>query len=169
MVAGRVVRFDNMRGYGFISPSNGGEDIFLHVNDLLVPEQFMRAGVHVEFEIQDGSKGLKAAAVRLAESSAGAMSQALALARPQLPAQRAPEPHHRAPLETPQLPVPDSDTEPLCDVLDETEYLGEVTELLLQAVPALSGEQILRIREALVTFGKIRGWIDPVHSEAQGD
>ncbi len=169
MVAGRVVRFDSVRGYGFISQVNGGDDVFLHVNDLLVPEQFMRAGVDVEFEIQDGRQGPKAAAVRLAEKTAEALSRGLALAAPQISAQRALAPHSAAATEPAQLLVPDSDSETLCDVLDEIDYIGGVTEILLQAVPELSGEQIVRIRGALVTFGKNRGWIDPVRSEEQGE
>ncbi|MFD4346800.1 cold-shock protein [Streptomyces coelicoflavus] len=33
------MRFGSTRGYGFIAPDDGGEDIFLHVNDLLIPEE----------------------------------------------------------------------------------------------------------------------------------
>ncbi|MEU2541351.1 cold-shock protein [Streptomyces iakyrus] len=66
MVAGRVVRFDSMRGYGFISPESGGDDVFLHVNDMHVAEEYVRPGVKVEFEIENGDRGPKASAVRLA-------------------------------------------------------------------------------------------------------
>ncbi|CAM5284286.1 hypothetical protein STENM223S_11474 [Streptomyces tendae] len=67
MVAGRVVRFDSTRGYGFIAPDDGGEDIFLHVNDLLIPEESVRSGLVVEFEVESGDRGLKASGIRLAE------------------------------------------------------------------------------------------------------
>ncbi|MFG2526022.1 cold-shock protein [Streptomyces sp. NPDC048527] len=163
MVAGRVVRFDSMRGYGFISPVYGGDDVFLHVNDLLVPEGYMRPGVDVEFEIQDGDKGLKAAAVRLAQSPDAPLARVLV--PPQDPAPRALVPQDPAPPEVAQLPAPDSDTDPLCDVLDEDEYVGEVTEVLLHSVPTLTGDQILRIRKALVTFGSSHGWIDSDRTE----
>jgi len=71
MVAGRVVRFDSARGYGFISPDDGGEDVFLHVNDMLMPESQIRRGVAVEFEIEDGERGPKASDVRLARGADG--------------------------------------------------------------------------------------------------
>ncbi|MER6996987.1 cold shock domain-containing protein [Streptomyces sp. NPDC000410] len=69
MAAGRVVRFDGTRGYGFIAPDSGGDDVFLHVNDLLIPESYIRSGLEVEFEIEDGDRGLKASSVRLAHGA----------------------------------------------------------------------------------------------------
>ncbi|MEU9308451.1 cold shock domain-containing protein [Streptomyces sp. NPDC048256] len=71
MVAGRVVRFDSQRGYGFIAPDDGGEDVFLHVNDMLMPESQVRRGIVVEFEIEDGERGPKASDVRLARGADG--------------------------------------------------------------------------------------------------
>lgn len=63
------MRFDGTRGYGFIAPEGGGEDVFLHVNDLLIPESYLRAGLEVEFEVEDGGRGLKASSVRLAHGA----------------------------------------------------------------------------------------------------
>ena len=34
MLTGKVVHFDDMRGYGFIAPDKGGEDVFVHANVL---------------------------------------------------------------------------------------------------------------------------------------
>jgi cold shock protein len=68
-VTGRVVRFDDTRGYGFVAPDSGGEDVFLHANDLAVDKHLISPGVLVEFEIGRGDKGLKAMSVRLAESA----------------------------------------------------------------------------------------------------
>ncbi|MFG2721841.1 cold-shock protein [Streptomyces sp. NPDC048416] len=71
MVAGRVVRFDSARGYGFIAPESGGDDVFLHVNDMDVPEEYVRPGVKVEFEIENGERGPKASSVRLLPGTEG--------------------------------------------------------------------------------------------------
>ncbi|WP_037908970.1 cold-shock protein [Actinacidiphila yeochonensis] len=135
MVAGRVVRFDGARGYGFIAPETGGEDVFLHVNDLLIPESFVRSGVQVEFEVEDGERGLKASSVRLA--------------------------HDADPVSRTPRPVGGGDLEdPMCDVLSEDEYTRDVTELLIKSAPWLTGEQIVQIRGQFVRFGKGHGWIE---------
>ena len=146
MVAGRVVRFDGTRGYGFIAPDGGGEDVFLHANDLLVPESFVRTGVTVEFEIEDGGRGLKASSVRLAPGSQPAAAPPYGTAR-----QHSPQP---AVLRT------DDGDDPMCDVLSVAEYTGEVTELLLTASAGLTAGQILEVRRRLVQFGKNHGWVE---------
>ena len=68
MVAtGKVLRFDDTRGYGFIAPDDGGDDVFMHANDLADEKYLFRAGVRVQFDISDGDRGLKASDVRLLE------------------------------------------------------------------------------------------------------
>lgn len=71
MVAtGKVLRFDDTRGYGFIAPDDGGDDVFMHANDLADEKYLFRAGVRVQFEISDGDRGLKASDVRLVDRAA---------------------------------------------------------------------------------------------------
>ncbi|GAB2695298.1 cold-shock protein [Kitasatospora kifunensis] len=150
MVAGRVVRFDSARGYGFIAPDGGGEDVFLHVNDMLIPESYVRSGLAVEFEIEDGDRGLKASAVRLPLGPDGNP----VAPPPPLPLTRS---HALAPNSlAPKAEGDDS----LCDVLAADEFLHEVTEALLTAAPSLTGEQILQVRRGMLQFGKKHGWAE---------
>ncbi|BBB02247.1 putative cold-shock DNA-binding protein [Actinacidiphila reveromycinica] len=158
MAVGRVVRFDGMRGYGFIAPDRGGDDVFLHVNDLLFPESSVRSGLAVEFEVEDGGRGLKASEVRIAPGAAQAAEGAPA---------RAGIPGPRTPV-APEVPVGDAGStapagdvqEKTCDLLSAAEYGGEVTELLLASAPELTGRQIVAVRESLVAFGRQQGWVE---------
>ncbi|MCX3058799.1 cold-shock protein [Streptomyces beihaiensis] len=125
-----MVRFDGARGYGFVAPDDGGEDVFLHVNDLLVPESYLRTGLRVEFDIEEGDRGPKASSVRLADGAS-------------VPGRHAAE-----------------GDDVLCDVLRVDEFTHEITELLLRAAPSLTGEQILAIRRELVQNGRKHGWVD---------
>jgi cold shock CspA family protein len=34
---GRIIRFHDIKGYGFIAPSRGGEDVFIHAHELADP------------------------------------------------------------------------------------------------------------------------------------
>jgi cold shock protein len=46
------------KGFGFITPENGGKDIFFHSNSLLnVQFNDLREGDNVTFEVEDGPKG----------------------------------------------------------------------------------------------------------------
>ncbi|WP_371526734.1 cold shock domain-containing protein [Streptomyces sp. NBC_01283] len=149
MVAGRVVRFDGARGYGFIAPEHGGEDVFLHANDLLIPEPLVHTGALVEFEIEEGERGPKASSVRLPERAQASAAVPFVGGRAQMP------PSIRA-----SAAGFDDGEEPTCDVLSVAEYSFEVTELLLGAAPWMTGEQIKHLREQLVQHGKSHGWVE---------
>jgi cold shock CspA family protein len=70
VVTGKVVRFDEMRGYGFVAPEGGGEDVFVHVNDLDVDKRLIAPGAIVEFTMEDGERGPKASNVRIVRNAA---------------------------------------------------------------------------------------------------
>lgn len=55
------------RGFGFIAPTEGGEDLFFHSTEL-VGVQFndLREGQAVSFEVAQSDKGPKAVGVSLA-------------------------------------------------------------------------------------------------------
>jgi cold shock CspA family protein len=150
VVVGNVVRFDGVRGYGFIAPAHGGEDVFLHVNDLLIPEAAVHPGLAVEFEIENGDRGLKASAVRFA-SEAQSVQIDQGIQSGAMPPQR---------ILSPEGPRRTDSDEPMCDVLVSSEFALEVTELLLETVPPLTGYQILHIRRAMAQVAKSHGWIE---------
>jgi CspA family cold shock protein len=67
-ISGTVKFFDNSRGFGFICPSDGGPEVFVHRSDLqescrvdgelrLCPDDL------VEFDIVDAGRGPRAVAI----------------------------------------------------------------------------------------------------------
>ncbi len=61
MHEGTIKFFDETKGFGFISQSNGGEDIFVHTTGLI---DSVRENDDVFFEIEQGKKGPIATNVR---------------------------------------------------------------------------------------------------------
>jgi CspA family cold shock protein len=65
---GTVVRFDRRRGYGFVQPDDGGEDVFVHQNNINMEGfRFLQVGEKVSYDLEVGEKGMKAVAVALVE------------------------------------------------------------------------------------------------------
>ena len=68
MARGRVKRFDEKKGYGFIQQDTGGPDVFVHYSDVAGDGfRTLAPGDEVEFELIEGDKGLKALNVRKVE------------------------------------------------------------------------------------------------------
>jgi cold shock CspA family protein len=155
MATGKIVRFDRMRGYGFIAPDTGGEDVFVHANELEAEGATATVGSRVGFEVVEGERGLKAYDVRLLGREVAPVSPAggpvngavngslVNGARPAVAT-----PHGAA----------EDDEE--WDVLEERQFVGQVTELLITASPALTASQIMEIRHALVGMARSHGWVD---------
>ena len=61
MATGKVKWFNNAKGYGFITPDDGSEDLFAHFSSITM-EGFktLKQGQEVNFEITDGPKGKQA-------------------------------------------------------------------------------------------------------------
>ena len=63
---GQVARFDPRRGYGFVIPDDGGEDVFVHQNNIEMDGfRYLKPGEQVKYELEVGEKGLKAVDVAL--------------------------------------------------------------------------------------------------------
>jgi cold shock protein len=138
MATGKVLQFDPGRGYGFVAADDGGEDVFLHASVFEGDPSELTPGTAVEFEIMAGDRGRKAFAVRFASDQP--------FVRDHIPVQSR---------------VSSSvDEEQMCDVLSAAEFGEGLTELLLKTIPALTGPQILEVRQAMQEFAAKRGWIE---------
>ncbi|MEU4745244.1 cold shock domain-containing protein [Actinosynnema sp. NPDC023658] len=136
VVKGKVVRFDEVRGYGFVSPEEGGEDVFIHVNDIDFDKRLMAPGALVEFLVEMGDRGPKASRVSLVREAAS----------------RAVPSYH--PGDEP------NGNDVFCEVVTTKRYLQEVTETLLASAPGMTAEQIVNVRRNLVGMARKYNWIE---------
>ncbi len=61
---GTVKWFNSTKGFGFITPSDGGKDVFVHQSE--TPGS-LRDGDRVEYEVAESDKGPKATNVRVVD------------------------------------------------------------------------------------------------------
>ena len=65
MATGIVKWFSNAKGYGFIAPEKGGDDIFAHFSAITMEGyKTLKKGQKVEFQCTEGPKGLHAVEIR---------------------------------------------------------------------------------------------------------
>ncbi|GAB3128139.1 cold shock domain-containing protein [Tsukamurella serpentis] len=165
MTNGKVVHFDTQRGFGFLAPDAGGDDVFLHVNDIDFDESALRPGTEVTFDVENGDKGLKAVNVAV-------IGGAPAPRREQRD-HRGDRDHrehrgdrerdHRADREhrgerreqRPRREAPRAAT----GALDMQSFVDELTELLLDSSDDLTAGQIIEIRQRIADFAFARGWV----------
>ena len=63
---GTVKFFNQAKGYGFVSPDNGGKDVFVHITAVQrsgIPE--LSEGLKISFEVQEDTRGRGPQAVDL--------------------------------------------------------------------------------------------------------
>ena len=65
-INGQVKWFNENKGFGFITPSNGSADVFVHLSAIKSDDfRTLHEGQNVKFEIQNGPKGPTAQNVQL--------------------------------------------------------------------------------------------------------
>lgn len=132
MPVGRVVSFDCVRGYGFVSHPSG-EDAFMHANDILCDRYIITPGMQVEFEDTESERGLKAVNIRPLdqESAAGAGT----------PAEGAPP------------------ADPASPLLTSAALRHEFTDVIISGAPSVTAAQISQLRDRLLRVARIHGWV----------
>ena len=62
---GTIKFFNTQKGFGFITPDNGGKELFVHASNILGDAKAVREGQKVEFVEGQGRKGPEATEVTL--------------------------------------------------------------------------------------------------------
>lgn len=65
MATGTVKWFNDAKGFGFITPDEGGDDLFAHFSEIQANGfKSLQEGQKVSFEIKQGPKGKQAATIK---------------------------------------------------------------------------------------------------------
>ena len=131
LTVGKVLRFDEVKGYGFISPDEGGEDVFMHANDLVDEKYLYQAGSTVEFFMEMGEKGPKASGIRRIYQ---------------------PSPNRLTPKDSRKAPAGPDRTPP-------DRFRTELTEALLDGVDTLTAAQVKAVRGVVTELARTHGWV----------
>ena len=66
METGTVKRFNKIKGYGFITPDKGGDEVFVHFSQIqLAGYKELIEGQRISFKLENGDRGKFATDVQL--------------------------------------------------------------------------------------------------------
>ncbi len=69
MATGTVKWFNGTKGFGFITPEDGGDDLFIHYSNIAMEGyRSLQEGQKVEYVPAEGKKGPEATEVKLSEA-----------------------------------------------------------------------------------------------------
>ena len=67
MALGTVKWFNDAKGFGFVTPDDGGDDLFAHFSAIVEAGfKSLAEGQRVSFEVTDGAKGKQASNIQKA-------------------------------------------------------------------------------------------------------
>lgn len=135
MATGRIVEFDAVTGYGFITPDNVGSPVLFHADELGEHRDLL-GGTRVKFSIISGVKGPKAYnVIVLAPAPAGSSSHAVGGEH-------------------------DTESVDFPEIVSADQYKEEVTDVLIAALPHINATEIVEIRTQLALHAARRGWLN---------
>jgi cold shock protein len=77
MATGIVKWFNDAKGFGFITPDEGGTDVFIHFSAIAMEGyKTLKQGSRVSYELTDGPKGLHAQNINVTEQAPADAMQA---------------------------------------------------------------------------------------------
>jgi CspA family cold shock protein len=69
MATGTVKWFNDAKGFGFLTPDDGGEDLFVHFSGINMPGfKTLAEGQRVSFDVIEGPKGRQAANIQAVDA-----------------------------------------------------------------------------------------------------
>jgi cold shock protein len=66
VATGTVKWFNDAKGFGFITPEDGGKDLFAHSSEIRAGVKSLSEGQRVQFVVKQGAKGPQAADIEIA-------------------------------------------------------------------------------------------------------
>ena len=140
MSTGQVKWFNNAKGFGFILPDEGGDDLFAHYSAIgMEGYKTLKAGQMVSFETIEGPKGLHAANIQPLSTPAAAPAQADAQSQDEADSSG---------VEVPAAVAGDEDEVATAAPSTEVEVVAETVNGEVEVVAEVASEEVEAVTDA---------------------